>query len=705
MRTPESILMGIMWMDSSNPSQGLTLRHNAQQSDALQKYGWLRHDGERFGEQELIDGSLNISTLWVKHMSCEDCGIGGDWGARIVMQRTNGSASGKAMLFVYFGLENANEKLSFDRISLLVRGKTPPIGHWVARLSPSSARIQTNYLGIKSPHFHNLTSYVQSGIIYSMRKQLSDGIAMEHLQPTLPNHMDPNANIVVLQYTMSLPFSIDVSFAGSVPNGSAVPVSRLDHCSSSGMDSLLHTCRVNFEQHFSRAFRPMGQAHSTVSKAAMSNMLGGIGYWYGHSLVNDTQTIRPLWNTPLYSAVPSRSFFPRGFLWDEGFHQLLIRKWSPLISRDILAHWFDLITRSGWMPREVILGEEAKSRVPDEFLVQSPQAANPPTLLFVLLEMAHSDDPDDIELLKKAWPRLEAWYGWYNSTQRRSSASGGSYTWQGRDATTVRELNPKTLTSGLDDYPRASHPTEKERHLDLYCWMALASRAMSQIGQVTTMTNTALYEKTARNLEDVSKLNALHFDTSSGQYRDYGLHTEFVELSNTEAGGKVRFVHRQPTYQFVPHFGYVSLFPLFMRLLPANSNELRLQMSLLKDPNLLWTPYGLRSLANSSSLYMKYNTEHDPPYWRGAIWINMNFLAIEALAYYGRQPGPYADVAKSLATELSQAVLKTVMDEYERTGYLWEQYSDVNGHGKGSHPFTGWTALAVLSSNSHINLQ
>jgi hypothetical protein len=35
---------------------------------------------------------------------------------------------------------------------------------------------------------------------------------------------------------------------------------------------------------------------------------------------------------------------------------------------------------------------------------------------------------------------------------------------------------------GLDDFPRASHPNDEERHLDLYCWMYLAARAISTIG-------------------------------------------------------------------------------------------------------------------------------------------------------------------------------------------------------------------------------
>jgi mannosyl-oligosaccharide glucosidase len=33
---------------------------------------------------------------------------------------------------------------------------------------------------------------------------------------------------------------------------------------------------------------------------------------------------------------------------------------------------------------------------------------------------------------------------------------------------------------------------------------------------------------------------------------------------------------------------------------------------------------------------------------------------------------------------------------YHQTGFLWEQYDQVKGNGKGAHPFTGWTSVVAL---------
>ena len=66
-----------------------------------------------------------------------------------------------------------------------------------------------------------------------------------------------------------------------------------------------------------------GTGTEAVAKAALSNLLGGIGYFYGRSevvLPGGRRARAP--PAGLLTAVPSRPFFPRGFMWDEGFHQV-----------------------------------------------------------------------------------------------------------------------------------------------------------------------------------------------------------------------------------------------------------------------------------------------------------------------------------------------------------------------------------------------
>ncbi|NXJ34149.1 MOGS glucosidase, partial [Ciconia maguari] len=62
---------------------GGSLRHTCEQSDGLSRYGWLMHDGENFGVQEIRDGDLSLKTEFVKRPGGEH---GGDWSWRITAQ-------------------------------------------------------------------------------------------------------------------------------------------------------------------------------------------------------------------------------------------------------------------------------------------------------------------------------------------------------------------------------------------------------------------------------------------------------------------------------------------------------------------------------------------------------------------------------------------------------------------------------------------
>jgi mannosyl-oligosaccharide glucosidase len=105
-----------------------------------------------------------------------------------------------------------------------------------------------------------------------------------------------------------------------------------------------------------------------------------------------------------------------------------------------------------------------------------------------------------------------------------------------------------------------------------------------------------------------------------------------------------------------------------------------------------------RAHAHAPPRPRRRNTEHDPPYWRGQIWVNINYLALRALSHYAAAPGPHAAAARDAYRRLRVGLAGNLAGQYRRTGYLWEQYDDGGGGGLSSHPFTGWTALLTLAA-------
>lgn len=311
-----------------------------------------------------------------------------------------------------------------------------------------------------------------------------------------------------------------------------------------------------------------------------------------------------------------------------------------------------------------------------------------------------------LEILERLYPRLQAWVSWYNTTQ--TGEQMGAYRWRGRELFQENELNPKTLTSGLDDYPRASHPDKMERHIDLRCWLAFATGVMAELAQMLGHDHSKFLE-THNYLSNNKLMDELHLSPQSKTYADWGEHTDSVALKaerSTQMPNsphqqpqprKIRTYRTQPEYRFVDSaFGYVSLFPFFLEILEPSSPSLAVILQKMHDPDILWTNHGIRSLSKQSPMYMKRNTDDDPPYWRGQIWINMNYLALKALYHYGSEPGPYSEDAKRIYTELRHNVVRNIFNQYKKSGYIWEQYNDASGEGSGCKPFTGWSALVVL---------
>ncbi|VAH68854.1 unnamed protein product [Triticum turgidum subsp. durum] len=728
-RTPRSLLAGLMWLDMRNGQY--SLRHTCQDFDKLIKHGWEAHNGRDYGRQELIDHALRLTTSFLKEKG-EGSGYGGDWVVRLDAQDKRSSLSeaqqSATHLFFYIADEDRNlitvgsHETYLSGHALLAFGLHDDIGGWELHLG-SKDNVEIHRAGFQSINMHELTDLVEQ----TLRKN-----EMQTGNLNLPDMIEDSSNIMIYQVSIKLPAIIDIVFLSGAGLDNSMIAERVKRLTGPMLSMRLESKQKHFEERYNHIFNVNNKILSkelSVGRVALSSLLGGIGYFFGQSKIAFPKSFIqkygdkhiPYWPAALYTAVPSRSFFPRGFLWHEGFHQLVIWRWDAQISMDIIGHWLDLINADGWIPTDQILGAESLSLVPEKFVLQDPSNGNPLTLFLAIHDMASGmranqfsgEEAEKIStFLERAYVRLNSCFQWFNS--RQSGKYEGTFFWHGRDSITIRELNPKTSTSGLDDYPRASHPNDDERHVDLRCWMLLATKCMRLIAELLKM-DTYLekdYYNLSIQLSDFGTLNKMHLDVKSGGYFDYGKHTEKVRLRWYELEGKYamrRVLLRetlQPHLQLVPHVGYVSLFPFMMGAIPPESWVLEKQLDIISDRSILWTDYGIRSLSRTSSMYMKRNMPHAAPSWRGPIWINMNYMILSALHHYSHADGPYMGRAGELYDELRSNLIRNIVHNYHETGFFWEKYDQKNrGKGKGARSYTGWSSLIVLiMSESYLSI-
>jgi mannosyl-oligosaccharide glucosidase len=497
-------------------------------------------------------------------------------------------------------------------------------------------------------------------LLFKQMKDEIDGLIEEYTQEDMPppwqvytiRNAAGQGNLHFVQKVFEGPFEFDVLFS-SESSGEEITSEILEK----EIESTSKSFGERFKSVFSLAKEFDTEEYEAFAKNMFSNLFGGIGYFQGNSVVDRSyapeydEENEGFWEetaeargrnqqqlegpSELFTSIPSRPFFPRGFFWDEGFHLLPISDWDMDVSLEIVKSWFNLMDEDGWIGREQILGDEARSKVPAEFQVQYPHYANPPTLYLILdafierlsnanntkpaqaealenspddLQSAHLKNPEAAEqYLRSIYPLLKKQWSWFRRTQagdlttydRYAFSSKEGYRWRGR---TVQHI----LTSGLDDYPRPQPPHPGELHVDLLSWMGVMTKSLHNIATYLEETEDAerfasVEKAIIHNLDD------LHWSDKDQCYCDATV-DEFEEN------------------KLVCHKGYISLFPFLTGLLSPDSPRLEPIMDLIADPEELWSEYGIRSLSKKDEFYGT-----DENYWRGPIWMPMNYLIVKEL--------------------------------------------------------------------------
>ncbi|KAF5376548.1 hypothetical protein D9757_008280 [Collybiopsis confluens] len=758
-RIPQSLMTGLMWFGTQDYASISQTRHACDQADQLQSYTWSKYDPREGGIQVIKDARNNVQ-LTTEFLKVPGGDFGGNWAARIKGEPLDPLKPSRISTIFYFGLEglggidmDTDEEDDGLLGDIKFSGSTPELDDFVIRIveSPNNVAVaegphsepfrnrigKTHFLGQPVPagNIWRAKDFIMERLIKRAQEVIapyrdgSDGGPDPSFVLQLPDEVYSSSNLYAIQKLFDGEFQYDVFFES---------VSSKQTLGSSTLNEGMLALSNSFDRRFKSIF-PIPQDYASdgrkealesFSQAITSNLIGGVGYFYGNSIVNEKFSFEwdeeddqddglvnsekgPRLTEPkkLLTATPSRSFFPRGFYWDEGFHLLHIGAWDSDFSLEILQDWIDLIDENGWVAREQILGEEARSKVPAEFLTQVPNYANPPTLTvavtaFIRRVKAASTGPSNadlgldfgmgdtqtplaaretleagsrsldsefaIEFLKGIYKPLKRHYDWFRRTQRgqikqyarKARSRTEAYRWRGRSEKHV-------LTSGMDDYPRGP-PHAGELHLDLISWMGLFSRTMREIAEFIGERDDAIsYTEIEKALLD--NIEDLHWNDEQKMYCDLNVDDD------------------DESYH-VCHRGYLSLFPFMLSLLPSDSPHLGAILDMIRDPDHLWSDFGIRSLAAS---HPEYGTGEN--YWKGPIWVQMNYLALGALYNkYAVEDGPYKLRAQEIYRELRKNIIDNVFKEYERTGYVWEQYDPTTGHGQRSHPFTGWTSLVTM---------
>ncbi len=346
--------------------------------------------------------------------------------------------------------------------------------------------------------------------------------------------------------------------------------------------------------------------------------------------VMSNNLVAPLGRVEHEAMMPSKVQYVGIWNWDACFHALAFRHVDPELARNQLRTMLACQLPDGMIPDAVY--DEAV--VADIEHPLRAEVTKPPIMAWAALKLDEMDP--DPEFLQEIYVPLVRWNAWW-------------FSMNDDDANGLAQYN-HPYSSGLDDSPLWDYglPVESP-DLNTYLCVQMGSLAM------------------------MAEALGMEVEGAMWRRRAAAIVRRMIEVFWDEEAGLFRALHDSQPVPVVTPF---NLYPLWTGQLPDQIRD-RL-IAHLTDPDLFWGACAIPSVARNDPHYAAETM------WRGPVWVNINYIFVEAL----RQVGEF-----DLASTLREKTLHLIMDQPG----IYEYYHAETGEPPptAAEAF-GWTAAVFI---------
>jgi len=322
-------------------------------------------------------------------------------------------------------------------------------------------------------------------------------------------------------------------------------------------------------------------------------------YYYAWWVMSNN-LVEPLGHVLHEAMMPSKVQYVGIWNWDACFHALAFRHVDPELARNQLRTMLACQLPDGMIPDAVY----------DEAIVADiehplrAEVTKPPIMAWAALKLDETDpDPGFLEEIYVPLVRWNAWWFAMNDD----------------DADGLAQYN-HPYSSGLDNSPLWDYGLPVESP-DLNTYLCV------QMGSLAMMAETL----------------GMEAEAAMWRRRAAAIVRRMIEDYWDEEAGLFRALHDNQPIPVVTPF---NLYPLWTGQLPDDIRERVLAH--LTNPDEFWGEYVIPSVARNDPHY-------DPEtMWRGPVWVNINYIFIEALHQVGEHDRAQALLERTLDLIMSQ---------------------------------------------------